>query len=63
MPVIIPEAEPALAFALELTQVPPAVTSPKVVVKPAQTANVPVITAGKGLMVTGVVIMQPVAIL
>ena len=36
------------------------VASVNAVVKPAQTLVVPVITAGSGLTVTGVIIIQPV---
>ena len=55
---VLPTTE-AIAGAL-LVQVPPGVTSDKVVVNPEQTLSVPSIAAGKGLTVTVVVMMQPV---
>ena len=61
-PVIIPVEEPAVAIpVLPLVHVPPLVASLKVVVKPAQTAAVPVIDDGNGLTVTTTVAIQPVA--
>jgi hypothetical protein len=60
-PVTIPDADPTVAWAvLLLLQVPPAVRSDKVVVKPIQTLVVPVITAGIGLTVIAEVIKHPV---
>jgi hypothetical protein len=59
--VTIPLAEPTVASAvLLLLQVPPAVTSLKVELRPEQIEVVPVITAGIGLTVTAAVARQPV---
>ena len=44
-----------------LVQVPPAVALVNVVEPPAQTASVPPILAGNGLIVIGLVVKQPVA--
>ena len=61
-PVIVPSAAPAVAIAvLLLVHVPPLVASDRVIVDPAQTGVEPVIAGGNGLMVTCVVILQPVA--
>jgi hypothetical protein len=43
-----------------LFHTPPAVLSLNVIVRPAQTAVMPVIDAGKGFTVIAVVLMQPV---
>ena len=59
-PVTIPFEEPIVAFALLLIQVPPVALLLSVVVKPAQTASVPVMFAGNGLTVTTAVAIQPV---
>ena len=59
-PVTTPEPEPTVALALLLLQVPVPVASLSVVVRPTQTFMVPVIEAGSGLMVTKVVLIQPV---
>lgn len=45
---------------LLLDQVPPEVVSDRVVVKPVQTSNVPLIGAGIGFTVTTIVAMHPV---
>ena len=61
IPVITLPAAVATAVLL-LLHVPEGVASLSVVVKPAQTAIVPVIDAGNGLTVTGVVMIQPVVL-
>jgi len=59
-PLTIP-VDPTLArLVLLLLHVPPVVASLNAVVDPAHTTRVPVIPAGKGLTVTGVVMKQPV---
>ena len=61
-PVTTPLPVPIVAMViLPLAQLPPAVASVSAVVSPAHTFVVPVIDAGKGLTVTGVVMIQPVA--
>jgi hypothetical protein len=56
-PLTVPDPEPTVACAvLLLLQVPPAVPSLKVVVKPTHTLVVPVIAAGTGLTVIAEVI-------
>ena len=59
-PVTIPVEEPTVALPLLLLHVPPAGAEFNVVVNPTQTFNEPVII-GLGLMVTGVVTIQPAA--
>ena len=59
-PVTTPEPEPTVALALLLLHVPLPVASLSVVVRPTQTFIVPVMAAGSGLMVTMVVLIQPV---
>ena len=59
-PVTIPDPEPTVALALLLLHVPVPVASLSVVVRPTQTFMVPVIAAGNGLIVTTVVLIQPV---
>ena len=59
-PETIPIPLTVAKLVLLLLQVPPVDASVKAVVKPAQTLAVPVIAAGSGLTVTGVVIIQPV---
>ena len=59
-PVTTPVLPTAARLVLLLLQVPPVEASVKAVVKPTHTLAVPVIAAGKGLTVTGVVIIQPV---
>jgi hypothetical protein len=60
-PVIMPEALPAVATdVLLLLQVPPATGSLNAIVAPMHTADGPVMAVGGGLMVTVVVVKQPV---
>ena len=59
-PVTIPEPEPTVALALLLLQMPVPVASLIVVVRPTHTFMVPVIAAGSGLIVTTVILIQPV---
>lgn len=62
-PVTTPVDEPMVATeVLLLLQVPPGVTSARVMVEPAQTAEGPVIVAGNGLTVSTAVLIQPVAV-
>ena len=58
-PVTIPDAAPTVAKPLLAVQVPPGDVSPNVVVKPIQTLVTPVIAAGSGLTVIGLVTKQP----
>ena len=61
MPVTSPVLRPIVAASvLLLVQSPPAVASDKVVVSPAHTVSVPVITAGNGFTVTTVDVAQVV---
>ena len=60
MPVTIPDVPIVAYAALPLIQLPPAVASDKVVLKPTQTFAVPVILAGSGFTVMIVVAIQPV---
>ncbi len=56
-PVTIPLDDPTVAIeGLLLLQVPPGVTSAKVVVEPTQIVSVPVMALGDGVTVTGIVI-------
>ena len=56
-PVVAEPEEPTVPTVITLLlHIPPVVVSLKVVVKPSQTLAVPVIAAGRGLMVTGVVV-------
>ena len=60
VPAVMPDTMPVVptvAFALLLLQVPPAVASPRLVVEPTHTPNVPEITAGEGLTVTVTVVL------
>ena len=59
-PVTTPVAEPIVALALLIDQLPPVVPSLKVVVEPTQTLVVPVIEDGRALMVITEVMKQPV---
>jgi hypothetical protein len=60
-PVTTPLDEPTVASAgLLVLHVPPALASESVVVEPAQTVVTPVIEAGSGLTVTGIVMKQVV---
>lgn len=60
-PETIPETDPTVAFDTSSdVQVPPEVAELNVVVPPTHTFGVPVIAAGSGLIVNGVVILQPV---
>jgi hypothetical protein len=61
MPVTMPAASIVAIAGVPLVHVPPVVVLLSVVVRLWQTASVPVIAAGSGLTVTGVVVMQPVA--
>ena len=62
IPVIIPVAEPAVAFVISLLlQIPPP-ASVNVVAEPTHTEGVPLIPDGNGFTVTGVDIEQPVAV-
>ena len=60
MPVTMPVALSTVAPMLVLLHVPPVLASVSVVVRPAHTVGVPPIVGGVGLMVTSVVIAQPV---
>ena len=61
-PLTRPVVETTVAtVVVPLVHVPALVASLSVVVKPAQTLVVPVITAGKGFTVTAIVLTQPVA--
>ena len=61
IPVTIPIAEPTTATPGEPElQLPPAVASLKFMVSPAQTFAGPVITAGSGLTVIELIVIQPV---
>ena len=51
-PVTLPEPSTVAYDVLLLLQVPPAVASLRLVIKPAHTAAVPVMADGTGLMVT-----------
>ena len=65
-PVTTPPALIVATAGVALLQVPPAVASANTVVKPAQTLNVPVMTAGSGFTVTTVAadaaLWQPAAL-
>jgi hypothetical protein len=58
-PVTTPEAFTVATEVLEDDQVPPAVTSARVVVDPAQTVVVPVIAATTGRALTVTVVVEP----
>lgn len=63
MPAVTPVTRPVastVAFALLLAQVP-VPPSARVVVAPVHTAAVPVMAAGAAFMVTGAVVLHPVA--
>ncbi len=61
MPEIIPVADPIVAtVVVPLIHEPPALPSANVTAEPAHTFNVPVITAGSGLIVVMVVAEHPV---
>ena len=61
IPVTIPEPEPISAMVVSpLVQIPPAVSSVNVPVKPTQMSTVPVIAAGNEFIETRVVAVQPV---
>ena len=59
-PVTMPEVEPIVAFVRSLLLHVPPPASLKVVVKPIQTPDEPVIEEGIGLTVATVVVKQPV---
>ena len=66
VPATTPVTTPVEVFteaiaALLLLQLPPPVASVSAVVRPSHTVPVPVIAAGNGLTVNGVVVIQPVA--
>ena len=59
-PIITPDVDPTDATpVLLLDHAPPVIASVKVVEEPEQTFGVPAITAGNGLITTGVVVLQP----
>ena len=60
VPVTLPVDELTVTIGLALLQVPPPVASLNVVEVPTQILVTPVIVAGNGLIVTGVLIEQPV---
>ena len=60
-PLTVPVVLIVAIVVLPLLQSPPVVRSPKPVVAPAQTESVRVMVNGKGLMVTAVWAVHPVA--